>query len=121
MKYLAILSLALIVIYALYKSYQQAHIHNDLGKLISEGAVILDVRTVSEYEDGHIKPSVNIPLSKLRREYILLDTGKTYITCCSHGLRSVKAAEVLKEKGFRKVYNGGPWTDLERYLHSARP
>lgn len=121
MKYIVILSLAFIVIYALYKSYQQTHIHKDLKTLIAEGAVILDVRTVSEYEDGHLMSSVNIPLSKLRTEFTQLDSGKVYITCCSHGLRSVKAVEVLKERGFRKVYNGGPWMDLEQYLHSARP
>jgi rhodanese-related sulfurtransferase len=120
MKYTVITLLILIVVYALYKTYQRTHIAKGLDSLIAEGAVILDVRTPSEYEDGHIASSVNIPLSKLRKAFVSLDTGKTYITCCSHGLRSVKAVEILKERGFRKVYNGGPWTELDQYIRPVQ-
>lgn len=120
MKYWIISLLILIVVYALYKTYQRAHIDKGLESLIARGAVILDVRTVTEYDDGHIPHSINIPLSKLRTAFVSLDTGKTYITCCSHGLRSVKAVEILKERGFRKVYNGGPWTELDQYTGLAK-
>lgn len=120
MKYIIITTLVLIVVYAFYKTYQRAHIDKGLEVLIAEGAVILDVRTAAEYNDGNISGSVHIPLSRLRTAFISLDTGKTYITCCSHGLRSIKAVEVLKERGFRKVYNGGPWTELEQYTHAAK-
>ena len=116
MKYVIITAVALIIIYAFYKTYQRAHIDKGLDQLLAKGAVVLDVRTVSEYEDGHIAGSLNIPLSKLRTQYTLLDTDKTYITCCSHGLRSVKAVEVLKERGFKNIYNGGPWTELEHLI-----
>lgn len=120
MKYIVVTTLVLIVVYALYKTYQRAHIDKGLDVLIAEGAVILDVRTIAEYEDGHIDHSIHIPLSKLRTAFTSLDTGKTYITCCSHGLRSVKAVEILKERGFRKVYNGGPWTELDQYTGPAK-
>lgn len=120
MKYAMITALALIVIYALYKTYQRAHIDEGLDVLIAKGAVILDVRTTAEYKDGHIEGSVNIPLSRLRTAFVSLDTANTYITCCSHGLRSVKAVEVLKERGFRKIYNGGPWTELDQYMRPAK-
>lgn len=120
MKYLVITALILIVVYALYKTYQRAHIDKGLDVLIAEGAVILDVRTTAEYEDGHISGSLHIPLSKLRTAFVSLDTGKTYITCCSHGLRSVRAVELLKERGFRNVYNGGPWTELDLYTRPAK-
>ncbi len=120
MKYFVITVLLLIVVYALYKTYQRSHIDKGLDVLIAEGAVILDVRTAAEYEDGHIHPSIHIPLSKLRTAFTSLDTGKTYITCCSHGLRSVKAVEILKERGFRRVYNGGPWTELDQYTRPVK-
>ncbi|MCJ7936127.1 MAG: rhodanese-like domain-containing protein [Chryseobacterium sp.] len=45
-----------------------------------------------------------------------LDPEKIYITVCSHGLRSVKAENILKEKGFRSVYNGGAWSDLQKTI-----
>lgn len=120
MKYTAVALLILIVMYALYKTYQRAHIDKGLDALIKEGAVILDVRTPAEYEDGHIASSVNIPLSKLRTAFVSLDTGRAYITCCSHGLRSVKAVEILKERGFRRVYNGGPWTEMDLCTRPAK-
>ncbi|OBW41652.1 hypothetical protein AB670_01968 [Chryseobacterium sp. MOF25P] len=55
-------------------------------------------------------------LGTIRERYVELAPAKTYITVCSHGLRSVKAEHILKEKGFKKVYNGGAWNDLQKSL-----
>lgn len=52
----------------------------------------------------------------LQERYVELDPEKTYITVCSHGLRSVKVESILKEKGFKKVYNGGAWSDLQKNI-----
>ena len=38
---------------------------NDLKNIIGCGALILDVRTAEEYEDGHIEGSLNIPLDEI--------------------------------------------------------
>jgi len=35
---------------------------------------------------------------------------------CSHGLRSVKAKSILKEKGFKKVHSGSTWSDLQKSI-----
>lgn len=85
----------------------------DIGQLVADGAVIIDVRTTSEYADTHIEGAINIPLGKLRTEYVFLDSGRTYVTYCSHGLRSIKAVEILKENGFKHVFNGGAMSDIE--------
>ena len=37
----------------------------DLGELINQGAIIVDVRSKGEYAGGHIKGSLNIPLDQL--------------------------------------------------------
>ncbi|WP_410493345.1 rhodanese-like domain-containing protein [Chryseobacterium sp. 3008163] len=55
-------------------------------------------------------------LGTIRESYVELDPDKTYITVCSHGLRSVKVENILKEKGFKKVYNGGAWSDFAEKL-----
>lgn len=65
---------------------------------------------------GHIKGAVNISLGTIRERYTELDPDKTYITVCSHGLRSVKAEHILKEKGFKHVHNGGAWNDLQALI-----
>jgi phage shock protein E len=104
------------LIYISYRVYRFIHLDKGLKEKVSKGAVVLDVRTPWEFETGHIKGAVNIPLSHLHADSIPLDKHKTYITVCSHGLRSVKAMILLKEKGYQQVYNGGAWSDLESEL-----
>ncbi len=108
------------VIYAAYKVYQQKNIDPNIKRLVDKGATILDVRTANEYQDGHIEGAINISLGEIRERYKELDTSKTYITCCSHGLRSIKVRSLLKERGFKKVYNGGPWQDLEKIISKEK-
>jgi phage shock protein E len=103
-------------IYISYRTYRFATLDNGLAEKINKGALILDVRTENEYRMGHIDGSINISLGTIRERYVELDTSKTYITCCSHGLRSVKVETILKEKGFKNVFNGGAWSDLEKIV-----
>jgi rhodanese-related sulfurtransferase len=114
MKTLFILLGITATIYISYRLYRVASLAKDLEKKLTNGAIILDVRTQKEYEMGHIPGSINLSLGEIRERYVELDSTKTYITCCSHGLRSVKAEQILKEKGFKHVYNGGAWTDLRK-------
>lgn len=87
---------------------------DDLERAIQRGAVILDVRTAREYASGHIEGSINISLGTIRERFSDLNPDKVYITTCSHGLRSIKAESLLKENGFKHVYNGGAWEDLNK-------
>lgn len=87
----------------------------DYKKLIQEGAVIVDVRTKGEFNAGHIKGSLNIPLDTLQSNLKKLDKSKPVITCCASGMRSASAAGILRPKGYT-VYNGGGWNGLQRKL-----
>lgn len=118
MNKLLIIAGAMVVIYIAYRTYRSVKLDKGLEAKIANGAIILDVRTESEYKGGHIAGAINISLGTLRERYVELDTSKTYITTCSHGLRSVKAESILKERGFKKVYNGGAWTDLQKLIQS---
>ena len=70
----------------------------DFKKKISEGAIVIDVRTPEEYSRGHIENSLNIPLDILEKSLDLLnDKEKTIITCCASGMRSEKAKKNLKK------------------------
>ena len=106
--------------YVFYKVYSKSHLDKNLAGLIKNGAQVLDVRTNLEYRQGHIEGAINIPLSSLRQEDLPLSKKQTYITCCSHGLRSVKAVQLLKERGFKHIYNGGVWKDLERQTNMKK-
>lgn len=109
--------LAVIMLFFVFnRIYRYNTIDKGLGKKITKGAIILDVRTVSEYRKSHIEGSINISLGTIRERYIELDSTKTYITYCSHGLRSVEVKNILKDKGFKKVFNGGSMSDLETII-----
>jgi rhodanese-related sulfurtransferase len=88
----------------------------DLGELIRNGAIILDVRTPEEFRNGHLKGSVNIPLQQLRSSLTKIKKDKPVITCCASGMRSSSAKNILSSNGFSEVYNGGGWTNLREYI-----
>lgn len=87
----------------------------DWKGLMKNGAVIVDVRTKSEYQQGHIAGSQNIPLDTLNNQIAKIPKGKVVITCCASGMRSASAKSILKSKGY-EVYNGGGWYGLQNKI-----
>jgi rhodanese-related sulfurtransferase len=87
----------------------------NLQEVISKGAVILDVRTKNEYQSGHLRNSINIPVDNLSQNLKKLNRNKPVITCCASGSRSSYARRILKSNGFEEVYNGGSWYSLRKY------
>ena len=85
-------------------------------ELMQQGAQIVDVRTKAEFNGGHIRGSVNIPLNNLSNQYASLKKNKPIITCCASGVRSAQAKSILKENGFTEVYNGGGWMSLKNKI-----
>ena len=88
----------------------------NLQEVILNGAVILDVRTKGEYQSGHLRNSINIPIDKLPGNIKKLKKNKAIITCCATGSRSAYARRILKSNGFEHVYNGGSWYSLRKYI-----
>ena len=88
----------------------------DLKEVISSGAVIVDVRTKSEFQSGHLRNSVNMPVDNLEQNLKKLKKDKPIITCCASGARSASAKRILKANGFEQVYNGGSWQSLKKYM-----
>ena len=82
----------------------------------SRKAIIIDVRTTSEYSQGAISGSKNIPLQILHSKIEnLKKQNKPIITCCASGMRSGNAASILKKNGI-EVINGGGWKSLSSKL-----
>ncbi|MDR2232654.1 MAG: rhodanese-like domain-containing protein [Tannerella sp.] len=82
----------------------------DLKTLISNGALLLDVRSKGEFAGGHASGSKNIPLDELTGKLSKLDKSKPIVAVCASGMRSGTAVNILKNNGFTEVYNGGSWT-----------
>jgi phage shock protein E len=89
----------------------------DYAQLMKNGAIILDVRSKAEFESGHIKGAINIPVDQLSNNLNnLKDKNKPIITCCASGMRSASAKTILRSKGYTEVYNGGGWHSLNSRL-----
>lgn len=83
---------------------------------MDKDAVIIDVRTVGEFREGHIKNSKNIPLDTIfSKVNDIKKLNKPIIVCCRSGMRSAQAASILKNSGI-DVMNGGGWQSLEGKL-----
>ncbi|WP_339226661.1 rhodanese-like domain-containing protein [Oceanobacillus sp. FSL K6-2867] len=65
----------------------------------------IDVRTPGEYKANHRKPFKNIPLSNLPGKMNTLDKEKEVVVICQSGMRSQRAAKMLKKQGFQRIYN----------------
>jgi phage shock protein E len=88
----------------------------DYTSLLKKGAIVIDVRSSVEYDNGHIANAKNIPLDKL---HIHIDRLKALqvpiICCCASGVRSGLASKKLKSTGI-VAYNGGSWQSLNNKL-----
>jgi phage shock protein E len=88
----------------------------DFAGLVKGGAQIIDVRTKAEFQQGHIKGAINIPLNNLSNHYAKMKKDAPVITCCASGVRSAQAKSILVANGFTQVYNGGGWMSLRKKL-----
>ena len=89
----------------------------ELRQLLSQGAVILDVRTPEEYKSGHIAGSRNIPLDTLpARISEIRQIKKPLVTVCQSGMRSSTARSFLESQGIPAT-NGGSWSSVNRMLN----
>jgi len=71
---------------------------------MTEGAVLLDVRTEEEYRQGHLEGSKNIPLDRIEDVYsVYPDRNKPLFLYCQSGMRALKAAAVLQGMGYLNV------------------
>lgn len=84
-------------------------------KAVKEGALMIDVRTPSEYKHGHIKGAYNIPLQVLDKVYTHLPKDKEIVVYCRAGNRSEVAAKFLREQGW-KVHDVATQEDWEREI-----
>lgn len=85
----------------------------DFRTMIHNGAKIVDVRTPMEFQGGHPKGAINIPLDKLPHKINEIKRwNKPVILCCASGMRSGQARAFLSQHGV-EAYNAGSWCNLD--------
>lgn len=103
--------------YWLYGKLPQGEQQENLGQIIQAGAQLVDVRTVEEFQSGHIEGSVNIPLNELEsRLKELAGKNDHIVVFCYSGGRAGQAKKLLNNLGYNKVYNGGGWQSLNELI-----
>lgn len=76
---------------------------NKAMEILNSGAVLIDVRTVEEFNREHIPNAINIPLDQI--EAINFDTSTKIVVYCQDGIRSKEAVNNLADMGYINLYN----------------
>lgn len=95
---------ALVALNQLQSRYQEVKV-SDVRKLVEENAFIIDARERREFERGHLKNAVNIPLSEFRKRLDEIPKDRPVYIHCRSGQRSYNMVMALKNMGYDNVYN----------------
>ena len=96
-------------------NYHQIDGQSALDMMNNETAyIIIDVRTESEYQQGHIKNAINIPNESIDESVseILTDKDQLLLVYCRSGNRSKQASEKLAKLGYSNIYEFGGISDF---------
>ncbi|MFC2110356.1 rhodanese-like domain-containing protein [Bacteroidota bacterium] len=86
-----------------------------IQEYLKNGAVVLDVRTDAEYQEGHVTGSQHIELNTIPGNIEKVKAyNKQVIAVCRSGARSGQATAFLKQHGI-DIINGGPWGNVDQY------
>lgn len=89
---------------------------DELINYCQQGAVIIDVRTIEEFEAGHNEGATHIELSTLPNKISEIQSlGSKFIMVCLSGGRSQRAVDFLKENNIDAI-NGGGWEEFAEIL-----
>lgn len=78
-------------------SVQEAYEH------YQDGALILDVRTLEEWIQGHVPGATFIPLDELEMRFSELPQDEEIVVICRSGNRSAVGRDILMNAGFENV------------------
>ena len=81
-----------------------------------EISMIVDVRTMKEWDLGHYDGAIHIPANRLTKaRFVYIQPTSSILVYCNTGQRARAAAEKIRSFGFENVYyiKGGYWTLLK--------
>ena len=88
-----------------------------IKEYLNDNAVVIDVRTVEEFREGHVKGAKNIVLNTIPTKVNEIKAmNKKVIAVCRSGARSGQATSFLKQQGI-DVINGGPWQSVDKFTN----
>jgi len=101
----------------LFGLFSQKDTTNEIKEYLENDAIILDVRTQMEWDEGHSEHAKHIVLNLIPLKIDEIKSwNKPIIAVCKSGGRSGQATQFLKQNGL-DVINGGPWQNVDQYLN----
>ncbi len=100
----------------LFGMYSQKDSVEKIQEYLNNGAIVLDVRTQGEWNEGHIEGSKHIVLNTIP-DFLeeIKSYNKSIIAVCKSGGRSQSATDFLLHHGL-DVINGGPWQNVDQLI-----
>ena len=90
---------------------------NNVKEALKKGAVVIDVRTPHEFDNGKVPGSINIPVDRISSNIERIRSmKKPVVIVCESGARSTQAKSILKSAGVTEVYSGGSWESVLRMI-----
>lgn len=100
----------------LFDIFKRKDMSVEIKEYLEKGAVVLDVRTQQEWNEGHIAGAKHIVLNLIPVEVDQIKSWKKpIIAVCRSGGRSGQATQFLKQNGV-DVINGGPWQNVAEHI-----
>lgn len=100
----------------LFGMFSQKDADKNIKEYLSKGAVVLDVRTLEEWNDNHLEGAKHIVLNTLPMHINELKSlNKPIVAVCKSGGRSEQATQYLNGQGL-DVINGGPWQNVAKFF-----
>ena len=117
MYFLIVLILA--IAYILFKRSGQVP-QKEASQYLKAGAMVIDVRSPSEFDSGHLIQAYNMPLDRIEVLVAgtIKDKNKVLLLHCASGIRSSMAKKRLLEIGYKNVFNLGSYSRAEKIVSS---
>lgn len=106
------LPLTIVFSWIIYKWWSSYKVTKMLPLLQENGAVFIDVRSVSEFNNAHADVCKNIPYNEIKDNLPEIPKDLPIVLCCSTGTRSSIAKFSLLKHGYSNIHNIGKWTLL---------
>jgi phage shock protein E len=104
------IAVGILVVYYGFKLSGQVSLKAARGHL-KNGALVIDVRTRTEFNSGHLPKAINIPLDEIESSLPrrVKDKNRVLLLHCQGGSRSSAAAKKLKSMGYARAFNLGSY------------
>jgi len=95
-------------------TYEEISVSDAYSKMVTEDVIVLDVRSLEEFETGHLVDAINVPVDMVKSDFskkVTDDKNSTIIVYCQSGKRAIEASKILTNMGYINVYTFGGIND----------